>query len=464
MQITSLSASALAAKIWAGDLSPVAVVEAHIARIEAVNPALNALVTPCYERARREAAQAETTAPQGLLHGVPITVKDSFDVAGVRATCGLTARADYFPEADATSVARLRAAGAIVLGKTNTPDNCFDQETVNLLFGRTNNPWDVRRTVGGSTGGEAAIIAAGGSPLGIGSDVAGSIRLPAAFTGIVGLRPTSGVVPAAGFWPEALGRLSDLNALGPMARRVEDVALAFAVLMERTPQPLDLAALRGQRVAYWLDDGLTPSSAAVRGGVESAVRALEQAGMRPAKGGPAARRLAGLGWAAYFGPRERALVAEGFGGGIAWEPLEEAKRSLRGEGRVTPGSLIFWLASHYGSLLLNALGVDGVRWRADLRAQLLELIGEGGVAVCPIFPTTAPRHGWTIPNVLATIHGQAWLNLAGLPGLTVPVGRSRIGMPVGVQIVGGPGAEQTILAAGMAVQRALMPVWQGPDL
>ena len=145
MQITSLSASALAAKIRAGDLSPVAVVEAHIARIEAVNPALNALVTPCYERARREAAQAETTAPQGLLHGVPITVKDSFDVAGVRATCGLTARADYFPEADATSVARLRAAGAIVLGKTNTPDNCFDQETVNLLFGRTNNPWDVRR-------------------------------------------------------------------------------------------------------------------------------------------------------------------------------------------------------------------------------------------------------------------------------------------------------------------------------
>jgi Asp-tRNA(Asn)/Glu-tRNA(Gln) amidotransferase A subunit family amidase len=464
MQITALSATELAAKIRAGDLSPVAVVEAHIARIEAINPALNALVTPCYERARREAAQAEASAPRGPLHGVPITLKDSFDLEGVRSTCGLTARADYFPDADATAVARLRAAGAIVLGKTNTPDNCFDQETVNLLFGRTNNPWDVRRSVGGSTGGEAAIIAAGGSPLGIGSDVAGSIRMPAAFTGIVGLRPTSGVVPEAGFWPEALARLSELNGLGPMARRVEDAALAFAVLTERPQQPLDLDGLRGQPVAYWLDDGLTPSSAAVRGGVHAAVRALEQAGMRTRAGGPAGRRLAGLGWAAFFGPRERALVAEGFGGGVAWNPLEEAQRSLHGEGRVTPGSLIYWLSSHYGSLLLNALGVDGVAWRARLRAQLLELIGERGVAVCPIFPTTAPRHGWTIPAVAATIHGQAWLNLAGLPGLSLPVGRSRSGMPVGVQLVGGPGAEQTLLAAGLAVQRALMPVWQGPDL
>jgi amidase len=454
MSITALTATQLAARIRAGELSPVEVVEAHIARIEAVNPALNAVVTPMFERARREAAQAAAHSPQGPLHGVPVTIKDSFDVAGVRSTCGLTARADHYPESDAVAVARLRAAGAIVLAKTNTPDNCWDQETQNLLFGRTNNPYDVQRTVGGSTGGEAAIIAAGGSPLGIGSDIAGSIRLPAAFTGIVGLRPTSGLIPESGFWPESLARLGDLNGLGPMARSVEDVAMAFGVLSEQEPQPLDRAVLADKRLAYWFDDGLLPSSGAVREGVQVAVRALEQAGMRAQEGGPAARRLSVLGWTAYFREQERNLVAAGFGNGVAWSPAEELRRSFGGHRRVHPGSLFYWLAGHYGSPLLEALGVDGARWRQRLREQFLELIGDGGVAVCPIFPTTAPHHGWAMAVSPLTLSYQAWVNLAGLPGLTVPVGRNRKGMPVGVQIIGAPGAEWTVLAAGLAIQEA----------
>lgn len=257
--ITTLSAVVLAERIRAGLLSPAEVVEAYIARIQAVNPSLNAVVTPTFDEVRRAAQLAADAITRGAalgpLHGVSFTAKDSLDVAGVRSTTGLIACADHYPNSDAAVVARLRAAGAILLGKTNTPDNCWNQETVNLIFGRTNNPWNLARSVGGSTGGEAAIIAAGGSSLGIGTDIAGSIRLPAHFTGIVGLRPTSATLPEAGNWPLAHGQLADLEAIGPMARRVEDVALAFDVLRGAMPQPLDLDALRGMPVGVQIVGG-----------------------------------------------------------------------------------------------------------------------------------------------------------------------------------------------------------------
>lgn len=465
--IKTLSAAELARRIRMGDLSPVEVIEAHIARIEAVNPALNAVVASMFESARTAARHAEATASSatvGPLHGVPFTVKDSLDVAGVRSTAGLTARSDHIPDRDAIVVARLRDAGAIPLGKTNTPDSCWDQETDNLLFGRTNNPWEIERSVGGSTGGEAAIIAAGGSPLGLGSDIAGSIRMPSAFTGIVGLRPTSAVLPEDGHWPFATGRLADLEAVGPMARRVEDVALAFDVLRGVEPQPLDSDALQGRRVAYWFDDGLIPSSGAVRSGVRAAVAVLRQDGMIPVERAPSARRLAVAGWSAYNDAAARHAIGKSFGNGAVWSPLGELACMLRGETRVAGGALLYWLASHYGSLLANAIGIDGVRWRENLRSQLHDLIGDDGVAVCPIFPTTAPRHGWTKRALLIALSYQVWVNLTGLPGLTVPVGWSGAGLPVGVQIVGMPGAERVILAAGLAVQLVMMPEWRGPAL
>ena len=276
--IIGLSTVELARLIRQGDLRPSEVIEAHITRIEIVNPQLNAVVSPHFEQARREARAADARLqcgePVGPLHGVPVTIKDAFDVAGAPATCGLTSRKRHIPETDASAVARLRLAGAIVLGKTNTPDNCWHQETVSALFGRTNNPWDLRRSPGGSTGGEAAIIAASGSPLGLGSDIAGSIRLPAAFCGIVGLRPTSGALDERGFWPPSEGRLGHLNAIGPMARRVEDVTLAYAVLTGHIAQEPDATVLRGRILCSWLDDGLIPSSTAVQAGVQAATAAL----------------------------------------------------------------------------------------------------------------------------------------------------------------------------------------------
>ena len=467
--LTRLSVVELERRIREREVTPIDVVEAHIARIEAVNPRINAVVTSTFEAARHEARQATEAIEQdqllGPLHGVPFTAKDCLDVANVRSTTGLTSRTDRYPNQDATVVARMRQAGAILLGKTNVPDNCWDQESDNLLFGRTNNPWDLGRTPGGSSGGEAAIIAAGGSPLGIGSDIAGSIRLPAHFTGIVGLRPTSGTLPETGNWPSADGRLADMEAIGPMARRVEDVLLAFEVLRGQKVA-IDEVNLEGERVAFWFSDGLVPCSRAVAGGVQAAVDVLQQIGMEAVEDRPHAQFSNGLGWATYFGDIERDAIARGFGDGIARQPFDELQRVLGGTPRIAFGSVFYWLVSHYGSIALHALGIDGIQWREELREQFFDLVGERGVAICPIFPVTALRHGWTtrILAPLTTIHYQTWVNLAGLPGLTVPVGRSGNGLPIGVQIVGAPGAERVILAAGLAIQRQLMPEWQGPTL
>ncbi len=464
--LTTSSATDLATAIRDGRLMASEVVEAHIARISAVNPKINALVVERFAQARAEAAAADAAPSEGRgpLHGVPVTIKAAFDVAGLPSTCGLLSRADHVPTRDAALVALLRAAGAIVLGLTNTPGNCWSQETENPLYGRTNNPWDVTRTAGGSTGGEAALIAAGGSPLGLGSDIAGSIRLPAAFCGITGLRPTSGTLNESGFWPPSSGRLGALNALGPMARRVEDLALSFDVLRGTTPRPRDPETLREARVASWIDDGLMPASPALRAGVRAATRALEQVGMRAVTGTPASRRLALVGWSAYQGVAERHAIAEGFGAGRAWLPAGELGRALLGQGRVDIGTLHYWLSSHYGSILATWLGLDGQGWREALRAQILDLIGERGVAVCPVFPCTAPHHRWPWGAMPFTLSSQTWVNLAGLPGLALPVGFTRRGMPVGVQLVGAPDAEDTLLAAGLAVQRALMPRWVGPRI
>ncbi len=462
--ITELSATELARRIRARELSPVEVVEAHIARIEAT-AALNAVVTPTFERARQEARAAEAALERGAvrrpLHGVPYTAKDSYDVAGVRSTCGLLSRADHIPTRDATLVARMGGAGAILLGKTNTPSNCGAFETVNPLFGLTTNPWDTTRSAGGSTGGEASIIAAGGSPLGIGSDIAGSIRLPSHFNGIVGLRPTSNALPTAGFWHPISGRLSDLNALGPMARRVEDVALGWDVLRGVEPQPVDSERVRGGRVVYWFDDGVLPSSNAVKGGVRAAVQALEQAGMQAVEQAPAGRRFVTLGYGKYWRAEERETFDHGFGNGERWSPWFEIARAVAGRARVEPPTLVLWALVSSPFL---APGVNGKAWRERLRAEVRALLGEHGVAVCPIFPTTAPKHGWSPWASFFTNGYTTWVNLAGLPGLAVPVGFSGNGMPVGVQIVGNPGSERLLLAAGLAVQQALMPQWVGPSL
>ena len=231
--LTRKSATELVALIRSRELSPVEVVEAHLRRIEKLNPQLNAIVTLA-DDAMERARLAEASPAHGLLHGLPVTVKDTIDTAGLLTTAGSRARAKQIPIDDAPAVARLKAAGAIVLGKTNTPEMAIPYETDNEVFGPTNNPHARHLTCGGSSGGEAAAIAACLSPAGIGSDLSGSIRVPAHFCGIAGLKPTTGRVPMDGHTPAASGPLSLGACIGPMARHVEDLALLFRVLADPT--------------------------------------------------------------------------------------------------------------------------------------------------------------------------------------------------------------------------------------
>ena len=233
--LTFQSAKSLARAIREKSVSAREVVEAHLRRIEEVNPVLNAVVQLAAERAESEARELDDALARGELrgplHGVPITIKDSFDTEGIISTGGTLGRAAFVPERDATPVARLRAAGAVLLGKTNTPELTMAAETDNLVYGRTNNPFDVSRTPGGSSGGAAAIISAGGSPLDLGTDTGGSIRFPSHYCGIAGLKPTTGRVPRTGhIIGYDMGAAQSLTVVGPMARYVEDLELAFPII------------------------------------------------------------------------------------------------------------------------------------------------------------------------------------------------------------------------------------------
>ena len=232
--LTTYSASKLAELIRSNVASSEEVVKAHISRIKKVNPRLNAVVVLTEKSALKSAREADSLTQNSKslppLHGVPITIKDAFEVAGVVSTGGTLGRKDYVPDTDAIAVKRLKQAGAIILGKTNLPEISMGFESSNLVYGKANNPFDVERTPGGSSGGEASIIAAGGSPFGIGSDAGGSIRWPAHCCGIVGMKPTTGRTARTGHWPAFSGIFSLVTQIGPMARSVEDIALTLPML------------------------------------------------------------------------------------------------------------------------------------------------------------------------------------------------------------------------------------------
>src|SRR5882724_11680412 len=232
--LTFLPATEMASRIRSKTISVTELVEAHLSQIEHVNPRINAFVSIDHKQVHRDAAAAQSAVQSGEmlgpLHGVPLTIKSSIDVSGLPCEAGTKLRAGNVPDSDAPLVARLRAAGAIILGNTNVPELLMAYETDNLLYGRTNSPWDVTRTPGGSSGGEAAAIAAGCSAGGVGSDGGGSIRVPAHFSGICGLKPTPGRIPATGHFPGSVGPFTQLGVVGPMARTVGDLNILFEVM------------------------------------------------------------------------------------------------------------------------------------------------------------------------------------------------------------------------------------------
>ena len=468
-ELTLQSAVSMAEQIRKKKLSPVELVDAHLARIEKLNPKLNAFVQVDAEGARRQARAAEDALLRienlGPLHGVPVSIKSSIEVAGLRCESGTRLRAGFVAPRDAPLVSRLRKAGAIILGDTNTPELLMAWETDNLLYGRTNNPWDLSRTPGGSSGGEAAAIAAGCSAGGVGSDGGGSIRVPAHFSGICGLKPTPGRIPATGHYPTSVGPFALLGVVGPMARTVADLKVLFEVMQgpddgdtSSAPVPLrwpSQSELRKLRVGYFEDDGRTPVTPETRGAVRTAAEALQCAGFevvpfRP-DGLEQARRL----WWQFFG----------IAGGMLLGPLIKGR-----EADLSPILKQFssWVAdepSHTGQTLLDAWVM-----RDALRMEIFSQMRDYPILLCPVAAIPAFRHGerrWeidgqTVQYLDAWSYTQ-WFNLLGTPAVAVPFGRSNEGLPIGVQIVARPWEEEMVLAVAAELE-AKRGVWEAPNL
>jgi amidase len=469
-EITTKSATELVALIRSRAVSPVEVVEAHLRRIEQINPSLNAIVTlaeDAVDRARVCETALMSGNDVGPLHGLPMTVKDTIDTADLWTTSGSRLRAHHVPELDAASVARLKAAGAIILGKTNVPEMAIPYETDNPVFGRANNPHDLNRTPGGSSGGEAAAIAACLSPAGLGSDLSGSIRVPAHFCGIAGLKPTAGRVAMAGHTPAASGVVSLGASIGPMAGRVEDLALLFKVLAEPTQfeaaqnetDVLNPTLVRSLRVAWYTHDGVAPVSDEIRAAVQSAAQALADAGLQTNETMPPCVSKGSQLWIELFSRAANSEIAGLYQGREA-EAGPQVTRLLR-EFDHAP-------AEFEGKIETAERLADAVLERERLRDELLQWMKTTELILAPVGATTAFEHGAervevsgkSISVFRAFSYSQTF-NVLGLPSVAVPAGRTSSGLPIGVQVVGRPFEERTVLTAAAIIQSALGG-WQRP--
>jgi Asp-tRNA(Asn)/Glu-tRNA(Gln) amidotransferase A subunit family amidase len=462
------SAVAWLARLAAGECSSRELVASVLARLDAVEPALGAVVArdDGWALDAADAADAQRRrggGPPAPLLGLPLTIKDALDVAGMRTTGGSLARAAYVAGADATAVARVRAAGAIVVAKTNVPEACSSFETDNVVHGLTRNPLDPDRTPGGSSGGEAAVLGADASIAGIGTDGGGSIRVPAHYVGVVGLRPTTGRVPETGVWPatRASGTM-DFTCVGPMARAVEDLGLLLGVIAGADgvdPYAVDVPLGDWRqvdptrlRVAFYDDHPRVPATTpGTRDAVHRAARALADLGcaveqIAPVDGAAAAtgRSATELFFAAAGADGGAALLAAVGGPGGRHHPQFQAL--LDGAAAAgTPSAASFF-----------AVQREVFAYRARVRAA----VAAYDVVLSPVVAGPAPRHGQPpagLPKAdelryeaFEYVHVNA---LAGVPAASVPVGVED-GMPVGVQIAGPAWREDLVLAAAAALEGA----------
>jgi Asp-tRNA(Asn)/Glu-tRNA(Gln) amidotransferase A subunit family amidase len=446
----------VAGKIRTKEISPREVIEAHLARIEKLQPKLNAFVHVDAEGARRQALAAEASVlrgdSRGALLGVVLSIKSCIDVAGWPCPAGSRLRADYVACEDAVLVARLRAAGAILIGNTNAPEFLMAYETDNALSGKTRNPWKLSRSAGGSSGGEAAAIASGCSMGGVGSDGGGSVRVPAHFCGISGLKPTPGRIPGTGHFPPGAAAFAWLGVVGPMARTVADVRLLFDVMKGPDAddalssaieaRSFDEGELAGMRVGILESDALGSVTAETTEAVKRAVMLLSKTfTVEPfqLKGLAQAIEL----WWFFFGP----MIAHLF------EPMvagHEAKLSPMFREYMSVASLN--IAPTVDEFMAACVKRD------ILRAKIIKQMRDVPILLSPVCAAPAFRHGegnWQPGcGYRDTMRHAQWLNLAGFPGVSVPMGFSSEGLPIGVQVIGRPNEDELVLAVAEMLETA----------
>ena len=457
-----LGLTEIAALVRERKLSPLEAVDAHLKQIERLNPKLNAFVTLFGEQAREEARKAENTTDRGPLFGVPLTVKDSFDYAGAPTYCGSRFLGKTATE-DSTAVKRFRGAGAVILGKTNTPEFLANYESDNYIIGRSNNPWDLERTPGGSSGGEAAAIASRMSAGGIGSDGGGSVRIPAHFCGIAGLKPTPGRVSAAGHVPAINHPGGLLGVAGPMARSVKDVKALFEVLSPydlndpfAAPVPLREPQLEGLRIGVMEQFLKVPVQDVMRETVQTAARALETMGFPVDEFTPEGFERAPNVWAFFFTDLPSRATAKFIAGreqDAHWTGTEFLSKIA---GTPEPG---------WDKVL------DMLAERDRLRISLMRQMETHRVLLLPPCGISAFRHrerGWQTATkkigLFEAMMPATVFNLAGFPGLVVPYGFTADGIPVGIQLVARPYDEELLLEVGMRLEEARGPFRAPPEV
>jgi amidase len=447
----------MASMVREGVVSPSELVQAHLAQIAHANPRINAFVSVLAEDALAEARERETDAlrgePLGLLHGVPVTIKDSFDVAGMPTRCGSRLRKTTPAAADAAAVARLRAAGAIILGKTNTPELLAAYESDNLITGRSNNPWDLERTPGGSSGGEAAAIAAFCSPGGIGTDGGGSIRVPAHFCGIAGLKPTPGRIPVLGHYP-SMGYPGGLvGVAGPLARTAEDLRLLFSVLASYHPQdpfsvpvPPRPVELKHLRIGVWEQFYSVPVDPEIRAAVQRAAAMLTGQFFEVDEYAPSGLERAPNLWAFLFS-QWPSMSTRQWVDGRESELHWTLQESIAAAKPVSAEEVILNLAA-----------------RDRMRAALLRQMEEVPVLLTPVCGIPAFRHRerrWTVDGrdlgLFQVMMPVVLANVLGLPAVTVPMGVSEAGLPLGVQLIGRPFEDELLMEVAIRLEESRGP-------
>ena len=459
------SIAELAQHIRSKRVSPVELIDAQLKRAQALHPKLNAFVHLDRDGARQQARAAEAAVIRGdslgALHGIPLTVKSCIDVDGWPCPAGSVLRKDYIARKDAVLVSRLKQAGAILLGNTNTPEFLMAYESSNALSGRTSNPWNLSRTAGGSSG-EAAAVASGCSAGGVGSDGGGSIRVPAHFCGICGLKPTPGRIPATGHFPPCGGAFSWLGVVGPLARTIADLRALFEVMQGPDPgDPLSApvpmrnvndSELKGLRIGVLESEALGKASDETHAAVLTTANHLAAQGfaVEPLKLNNLDRALEL--WWFFFGPAVAHLFTPAISGH---------------ENSLSP---VFRDYLQYAQprepLTLDQL-LDACEQRDTLRADILRQMREVTILISPVCSEPAFRHGdgtWqpgAPHSYLDTMRFSQWLNLTGFPGVSVPVSISAEGLPIGVQIIGRPHEEELVLAVAEHIENARGP-WQAP--